>query len=76
MPIVCFVVAYIVANLSILGVIKVGNAVFAFVCMAITTPLTEFAFTFKWIMGADAEQTRWYVRARRGDVVLLEAFTS
>ena len=59
-PVLSFVVAYIIANLSILGVIKVGNAVFAFLCMAVTTPLTMFAFTFPIIMGDNAEDAHWY----------------
>mmetsp|Transcript_53827 Transcript_53827/g.127073 ORF Transcript_53827/g.127073 Transcript_53827/m.127073 type:complete len:185 (-) Transcript_53827:57-611(-) len=59
-PVSLFIVAYILTNFTMLGVIKNGSAVFAFICVTIVTPISEFAFSLHFIMGNDTERLYWY----------------
>mmetsp|Transcript_377 Transcript_377/g.579 ORF Transcript_377/g.579 Transcript_377/m.579 type:complete len:457 (-) Transcript_377:213-1583(-) len=59
-PFFSFVVFYVLANLFIILLIKYGTAVLAFACLAVSTPVAEFAFAIPAIMGAAAETIQWY----------------
>jgi len=48
-----FTLAYVLSSFFVLGVVKYGNATFSFIVGAISVPLTEFAFAWEWLMGAN-----------------------
>jgi len=47
-----FIVFYVLSSFFSLGVVKYGNAAFSFIVQTISTPLTEFAFAWTFLMGA------------------------
>jgi len=53
--ILLFTFSYILANFSLLGVVKEGSATFSFLVSALILPLTEFCFAMKFIVGEDVE---------------------
>jgi hypothetical protein len=49
------ILCYVLASFFLLGVVKYGNATFSFIVGTVSTPLSEFAFSSRLLMGGQAE---------------------
>jgi len=67
---VLFTIGYLIANFFMLGVIKYCGATFYYVVSAISVPLTTFAFSWKALLGPDAESLNNYVYYALGVLLL------
>jgi len=55
-----FVLFYVTSSFFVLGVVKYGNAAFSFIVSTISTPITEFAFAWSFLMGSQVETISSY----------------
>jgi hypothetical protein len=55
-----FVLFYVLSSFFVLGVVKYGNASFSFIVGTISTPLSEFAFSWRFLMGDQVESISPY----------------
>jgi len=55
-----FTIAYVATNFTQLGVVKYGNATFSFIVSTLVTPVAEFVFAWKLIMGSQVESLSMY----------------
>jgi len=58
--ILAFTVAYVATNFTQLGVVKYGNATFSFIVSTLVTPVAEFVFAWRLIMGSQVESLSMY----------------
>eukprot|EP01095_Lingulamoeba_sp_RSL-Kostka_P000252 TRINITY_DN10386_c0_g1_i1.p1 TRINITY_DN10386_c0_g1~~TRINITY_DN10386_c0_g1_i1.p1 ORF type:complete len:540 (-),score=147.62 TRINITY_DN10386_c0_g1_i1:202-1821(-) len=56
---ILFVIGYVGNTFCALGVIKYGNATFSLIVQAIVLPTSEFAFSWKFLMGPYVETLNW-----------------
>eukprot|EP01112_Ceratiomyxa_fruticulosa_P017176 TRINITY_DN529_c0_g1_i1.p1 TRINITY_DN529_c0_g1~~TRINITY_DN529_c0_g1_i1.p1 ORF type:complete len:429 (+),score=46.68 TRINITY_DN529_c0_g1_i1:148-1434(+) len=59
-PLTSFILAYIFSSLASVCLVKYGNATFSYVASTIGTPVTAFAFSWRWVMGDYAEALSKY----------------
>jgi len=58
--IMLFVLGYVASSFFTLGVVKYGNAAFSFITTTLVTPLVEFAFSWRFLMGQYVESMSPY----------------